>query len=55
MTAEDFSWYQRYADGMFFFLGAGDTPELHASNFDFDETILTKGADFFEKLAEKFL
>ena len=55
MTAEDFSWYQRYLSGMFFFLGIGDTPALHADTFDFDETILLKGADFFEKLAESFV
>ena len=55
MTAEDFSWYQRYLPGMFFFLGLGDTPALHADTFDFDEGILLKGADFFEKLAEEFL
>ena len=54
MTAEDFSWYQKYLPGMFFFLGLGDTPALHADNFDFDESILTKGADFFEVLAENF-
>ncbi|MBR3973104.1 MAG: amidohydrolase [Oscillospiraceae bacterium] len=54
MTSEDFSWYQRYAPGMFFFLGLGDTPALHADNFSFDETILAKGADFFENLAEHF-
>ncbi len=54
MTAEDFAWYQRYIPGMFFFLGLGDTPALHAANFDFDDTILLKGADFFEKLAETF-
>ena len=54
MTAEDFSWYQKSLPGMFFFLGLGDTPALHADTFDFDETILLKGADFFEKLAENF-
>lgn len=54
MTAEDFSFYQRRVDAMFFFLGLGDTPALHADNFDFDDTILLKGADFFEKLAEDF-
>ena len=53
MTSEDFSWYQRYIPGMFFFLGLGDTPALHADNFDFDDSILAKGADFFEQLAEK--
>ena len=52
MTAEDFSWYQRFVPGMFFFLGLGDSPALHTSNFHFDESILVKGADFFEKLAE---
>lgn len=54
MTTEDFSWYQRSLPGMFFFLGLGDVPALHADNFNFDETILTKGADFFELLAERF-
>ena len=54
MTAEDFSWYQKRLPGMFFFLGLGDTPALHADNFDFDEEILLKGVDFFEKLAESF-
>ena len=55
MTAEDFSWYQQYVPGMFFFLGLGDTPPLHADTFDFDESVLPAGADFFEKLAEHFL
>ena len=54
MTAEDFSWYQKHVPGVFFFLGLGDTPALHADTFDFDESILTKGADFFEALAENF-
>ena len=54
MTSEDFSFYQKRLPGMFFFLGLGDTPALHAANFAFDETILTKGADFFEKLAVNF-
>ena len=55
MTAEDFAWYQRYVPGMFFFLGLGDTPALHADTFDFDESILLKGAEFFETLAERFV
>ena len=54
MTSEDFSCYQRVAPGMFFFLGLGDTPALHADTFDFDESILLKGAEFFEILAETF-
>ena len=55
MTADYFSWYQRYLPVLFFFLGVGNTPALHADTFDFDETILRKGAGFFEKLAETML
>ena len=54
MTSEDFSWYQKRAGGMFFFLGLGDTPALHTDTFDFDESVMLKGAGFFEKLAEEF-
>ncbi|HIT33730.1 MAG TPA: amidohydrolase [Candidatus Faecousia intestinigallinarum] len=54
MITEDFSWYQKYLPGMFFFLGVGDTPALHASDFHFDEGVLEKGVDFFEKLAENY-
>ena len=52
MTTEDFSWYQRCIPGMFFFLGLGENPALHSDNFDFDESVLLVGADFFEKIAE---
>ena len=52
MTTEDFSWYQRYLPGMFFFLGLGENPALHSNDFDFDESVLNIGADFFEKIAE---
>ena len=54
MTSEDFSEYQQLVPGVFFFLGTGDTAVLHATTFNFDEEILLKGADFFEKLAENF-
>ena len=54
MTAEDFAFYQRELPGMFLFLGTGDSPALHTSNFDFDERVLEKGADFFEALAVNF-
>ena len=54
MTAEDFSYYQKEVPGMLFWLGIGDTPALHANNFDVEEEILLKGADLFEKLAENF-
>jgi len=51
MTTEDFSWYQQTLPGMFFFLGLGPAPALHAADFDFDEGVLSAGAEFFEKLA----
>ena len=54
MIADDFAWYQKTIPGLFFFLGTGDTPALHADDFNFNEEILIKGADFFEKLAENF-
>ena len=54
MTTEDFSWYQRFVPGMFFFLGLGDSPALHSDSFDFDESVLKLGADFFEKIAEEW-
>lgn len=54
MIAEDFSFYQRCVPGMFFFLGLGDTPALHADHFNFDETVLLKGVELFETLAEHY-
>jgi hippurate hydrolase len=54
MTSEDFSFYQRSVPAMFFFLGLGNTPALHSDCFDFDESVLSLGADYFERLAEVF-
>ena len=37
--------------GLFFFLGTGDTPQLHAPDFAFDdEAVLPHGVDFLKKL-----
>ena len=54
MITEDFSWYQRSLPGVFFFLGTGNGPALHSHDFNFPEDVLTKGADFFERLAEAY-
>ena len=52
LAAEDFSFYQQRVPGVFFFLGTGSTPELHAPDFTFDdEAVLPKGAAFLESLA----
>lgn len=51
LAAEDFSFYQQYAPGVFFFLGAGDVPALHSPAFAFDDAfILPKGLEFLKKL-----
>ena len=51
LAAEDFSFYQRAVPGVFFFLGVGQTPELHAPDFCFhDEAVLPKGVEFLTKL-----
>ena len=54
MASEDFAQYQLRTGGVFFFLGTGNTAALHATTFNFNEDILLKGADFFERLAENF-
>lgn len=51
LAAEDFSFYQQRVPGVFFFLGVGDTAELHAPNFSFDdEKILPQGVAFLKRL-----
>jgi hippurate hydrolase len=54
MITEDFSWYQRHLPGMFFFLGTGPSPALHADDFHFDESVLSVGAQFWKDLAKNF-
>jgi len=54
MITEDFSWYQQVLPGMFFFLGTGPSPALHAADFTFDETVLQRGADLFEQIARRY-
>ncbi|MBU5625662.1 amidohydrolase [Oscillibacter sp. MSJ-2] len=54
MITEDFSWYQKHLPGLFFFLGTGPSPALHADNFNFDEAVLSRGADLFESIARRY-
>ncbi len=53
MITEDFAWYQKYVPGVFFFLGTGASPALHADTFNFNEEVLLKGAAFFQMLARE--
>lgn len=51
LAADDFSFFAREVPGVFFFLGAGEAPELHAPNFTFDdEAVLPAGVEFMTKL-----
>jgi hippurate hydrolase len=50
LIAEDFAWYQQWLPGTFFLLGTGTGIPLHASTFDFDETILARGVDVYRSL-----
>ena len=52
LTTEDFAWYQQELPGVFFFLGVGDTEELHSARFTFDERVLERGRAFYEKLLD---
>ena len=50
LATEDFAWYQQKLPGVFFFLGVGDTEELHSARFAFDESVMAKGLAMYEKL-----
>ena len=54
MISEDFSYYLQRVPGVFFFLGVGDTPALHADTFTYDEEVLVKGADFLQTLVLEY-
>ncbi len=51
LIAEDFSWYQQWLPGMFMLLGTGTGIPLHASTFDFDESVLMRGVEVYQQLA----
>lgn len=55
MISEDFSFYQQAVPGCFVLLGTknealGYQHPLHSRYFNFDETVLLEGIDFFEKI-----
>lgn len=53
LASEDFSFYQQRIPGVFFFLGLGAVPELHAPEFRFDdESVLPAGVSFLQRLAQ---
>ena len=50
MTAEDFSFYQQAAPGVFMCLGTGGEYPLHSEKFDFDESVFGAGIENAMKL-----
>ncbi len=57
LLAEDFSYYQQKMPGLFIMLGTKNIPQgydqsLHSSTFDFNEAILSRGVETFERLAK---
>ena len=50
LTAEDFSFYGQKAPAVFFRLGLGDVPPLHAADFDFDDSVLSVMPGFYAAL-----
>ncbi|MGN8689027.1 amidohydrolase [Atopobiaceae bacterium HCP3S3_F7] len=50
LIAEDFAWYQRYLPGVFLLLGTGTGTPLHSDAFDFDEAVLMRGLEVYERL-----
>lgn len=53
MQAEDFGLYTSIYPCLFLLLGAGNTPMLHQSTFDFDMDILDKGLAAFKNILNK--
>lgn len=52
MIAEDFSVFEEYVPGIFFFLGTGTNIALHSAHFDFDDSVLIEGVKLFMTLAK---
>jgi len=50
LISEDFAWYQQWLPGVFLLLGTGTGIPLHASTFDFDESVLTAGLAAYQRL-----
>lgn len=55
MGAEDFAYYLKKIPGSFYWLGVGNTTELHTPTINLEESALVKGAGFMAYLAWKWL
>lgn len=58
-VSEDFSFYQQVVPGMFIMLGTKNETlnyiyPLHHSKFNFDEKVLLKGVEYYERIAKSY-
>ena len=49
LIAEDFAFYQKALPGLFMLLGTGTGIPLHSDRFDFDESVLERGVEIYER------
>lgn len=47
MGAEDFAYMLEHVPGSFMFLGAGDGPMLHTASYDFDDSLIPAGIQYW--------
>jgi amidohydrolase len=52
MGGEDFSYMLQARPGAFIFLGNGDTSQLHADDYDFNDDIIPAGVSYWVRLVE---
>ncbi len=50
MISEDYSFYGQLVPSIFFYVGTGTGIALHATNFDFDESVLLQGVELYKTL-----
>ena len=55
MGAEDFSFMLNKRPGAMLWLGNGDTPYVHTTQYDFNDDALPFGVSFFARLTERYL
>jgi hippurate hydrolase len=53
MGGEDFSYMLQARPGAFIFLGNGDSSELHADDYDFNDDIIPVGVSYWVRLVER--
>ncbi len=55
MFSEDFAFMQQHVPSCYFFMGNGNSNNLHDSGYDFNDGLIEKAADFWVALVEDFL